>query len=207
VLQWLTWPGGVLLCRRATDRHRGQSLGSHGSQLARRMQRVPTGAGSIRVGPSSAGRFVGRPQADDFRHLWQRPILPDRATATATRRWGHFVAVTHFVLLPFHTDCPLSRRIRDTRRVPLIRSRSARRRSRCMYLAVYWGVRRDLLDTSKESSHNAPLMRSFAWLRRGSLARDGGGRERKRTVAATCGFAQVDRLVSSAMSAWAAWPR
>ena len=45
------------------------------------------------------------------------------------------------------------------------------------------------------------------WLRWRSRVRRGGGRERQRTVAATCGFAQVDRLVSSVMSAWAAWPR
>jgi hypothetical protein len=37
--------------------------------------------------------------------------------------------------------------------------------------------------------------------------RRGGGRERQRTVAATCGLAQIDGLVSSVMSAWAAWPR
>ena len=35
----------------------------------------------------------------------------------------------------------------------------------------------------------------------------GGGRERQRTGAATCGFAQADRLVSNVMSAPAGWPK
>jgi hypothetical protein len=63
------------------------------------------------------------------------------------------------------------------------------------------------LDTSKETAHNMLLAASCGGLRRPSRVRFGGGRERQRTVAATCGFAQVDWLVSSVMSAWAAWPR
>ena len=63
------------------------------------------------------------------------------------------------------------------------------------------------LDTSKENPHNVLLAASCGWLHRRSRVRRGGGRERQRTVAATCGFAQFDGLVSSVMSAWAAWPR
>lgn len=65
----------------------------------------------------------------------------------------------------------------------------------------------DSLDTSKESSHNALLTASRGWLRRQSRVRRGGGRERQRTAAATCGSCQVDWPVSNVISAWAAWPR
>jgi hypothetical protein len=64
-----------------------------------------------------------------------------------------------------------------------------------------------ILDTSKETPHNMLLAVSCGGLRLRSRVGRGGGRERQRTVAATCGFAQVDGLVSSVMSAWAAWPR